>query len=151
MGQGSGRKQLAHRHDLGCGYPPASTTHGPRSFDHYAQTDVHKTPAPAAGTTGYLQLGYFSLGRSTLPPTDSTPNSRLALVAAPLIFGGDITRLDDSTLNVLSNDEVIAVEQDRWASRADDAKSGDQEVSARQLEDGSLAVGLFNRNGCRPR
>ena len=33
-------------------------------------------------------------------------------MAAPLIFGGDISRLDDFTLNLLCNDEVIEVDQD---------------------------------------
>ena len=67
-------------------------------------------------------------------------------MAAPLIFAGDITRLDDFTLNLLCNDEVIEVDQDPlgkpgWRV----AKDGDTEVWVRPLEDGSLAVGLFNR------
>ena len=68
-------------------------------------------------------------------------------MAAPLILGGDITRLDDFTLNLLSNDEVIEVDQDPLGKPGRRvAKDGDQEVWARPLEDGSLAVGLFNRN-----
>ena len=67
-------------------------------------------------------------------------------MAAPLIFSGDITRLDDFTLGLLTNDEVIDVDQDplgRPGRRV--AKTGDLEVWARPMEDGSLAVGLFNR------
>jgi alpha-galactosidase len=67
-------------------------------------------------------------------------------VAAPLIFSGDITRLDEFTLSLLTNDEVIDVDQDplgRPGRRV--AKSGDTEVWLRELEDGSRAVGLFNR------
>ena len=67
-------------------------------------------------------------------------------MAAPLIFGGDITRLDDFTLGLLCNDEVMDVDQDplgRPGRRV--AKEGNLEVWARDMEDGSKAVGLFNR------
>jgi alpha-galactosidase len=68
------------------------------------------------------------------------------LLAAPLIFSGDITRLDDFTLNLLTNDEVIEVDQDPLGLPGRRvAKEGDLEVWARPMEDGSLAVGLFNR------
>jgi alpha-galactosidase len=67
-------------------------------------------------------------------------------VAAPLIFSGDITRLDDFTLSLLTNDEVIDVDQDPLGKPGRRiVKSGDCEVWARDLEDGSKAVGLFNR------
>ena len=35
-----------------------------------------------------------------------------SIADAPLVFGGDMTQLDDFTLNILTNDEVIAVNQD---------------------------------------
>ena len=67
-------------------------------------------------------------------------------MAAPLIFSGDITRLDDFTLSLLTNDEVIDVDQDPLGKPGRRvAKDGDLEVWARDLEDGSKAVGLFNR------
>ena len=67
-------------------------------------------------------------------------------MAAPLIFSGDITRLDDFTLGLLCNDEVIDVDQDplgRPGRRV--AKDEKLEVWAKDMEDGSRAVGLFNR------
>jgi alpha-galactosidase len=67
-------------------------------------------------------------------------------VAAPLIFSGDMTRLDDFTLSLLTNDEVIDVDQDPLGKPGRRmARDGDLEVWARDMEDGSLAVGLFNR------
>ena len=57
-----------------------------------------------------------------------------------------MTRLDDFTLGLLTNDEVIDVDQDplgRPGRRV--AKDGALEVWAKDLEDGSRAVGLFNR------
>jgi alpha-galactosidase len=61
-----------------------------------------------------------------------------------------MTQLDDFTLSLLTNDEVIDVSQDplgREAARV--CKEGDLEVWAKDMEDGSKAVGLFNR-GVRP-
>jgi alpha-galactosidase len=100
----------------------------------------------------YLLLGYLSNWQGGTAATPLTPNEQYShvslwcLVAAPLIFSGDITRLDEFTLSLLTNDEVIDVDQDplgRAGRRV--AKSGDTEVWLRELEDGSRAVGLFNR------
>ena len=62
------------------------------------------------------------------------------------IFSGDITRFDDFTLSLLTNDEVIDVDQDPLGKPGRRvAIDGDQEVWARDMEDGTKAVGLFNR------
>ena len=87
-----------------------------------------------------------------LVPTPLTPDEQYtyvslwSLLAAPLVFGGDMTKLDAFTLSLLTNDEVIDVNQDplgKQASRV--AQEGPLEVWAKELEDGSKAVGLFNR------
>jgi alpha-galactosidase len=92
-----------------------------------------------------------------LHPTQLTPNEQLAhislwcLLSAPLLLGCDLAELDDFTRALLTNDEVLDVDQDplgRPAGRA--AKDGDAEVWAKDLADGSKAVGLFNR-GAEPR
>jgi alpha-galactosidase len=68
------------------------------------------------------------------------------LLAAPLLIGCDMTQLDDFTKNLLSNDEVIEVDQDPLGHQAARiAKNGDLEIWAKDMEDGSKAVGLFNR------
>jgi alpha-galactosidase len=49
------------------------------------------------------------------------------------------------TLNVLENDEVLAVTQDSLGKQAATiVKDGDVRILAKDLEDGSKAVGLFN-------
>ena len=68
------------------------------------------------------------------------------LLSSPLLIGCDMTKLDAFTLNLLSNDEVLAVDQDslgRQAARV--AQEDSVEVWAKDLDDGSKAVGLFNR------
>ncbi len=98
-----------------------------------------------------LVVGQVGWGPS-LHPTHLTPNEQYThislwcLLAAPLLIGCDMTQMDDFTLNLLSNDEVLAVDQDplgRQAARV--AQNGPLEVWAKDMEDGSKAVGLFNR------
>lgn len=85
-------------------------------------------------------------------PTRLTPNEQYThislwcLLCSPLLIGCDMTRLDDFTLSLLTNDEILDVSQDplgRQAARV--AKDGSVEIWAKDLEDGSKAVGLFNR------
>jgi alpha-galactosidase len=71
--------------------------------------------------------------------------SMWALMASPLFFGGDMARLDDFTLSVLCNAEVIGVNQDLLGKQAWIVRKTKEEfVLAKPLADGSLAVGLFN-------
>jgi alpha-galactosidase len=56
-----------------------------------------------------------------------------------------LEKLDEFTLGLLTNDEVLAVNQDSLGKQAVCvAKEGDFRVYAKELEDGSKAVGLFN-------
>ena len=69
------------------------------------------------------------------------------LLASPLLLGNDLTQMDDFELNLVTNDEVLAVHQDPLGKPADRVSKKDElEVWARPLADGSLAVGLFNRD-----
>jgi alpha-galactosidase len=68
------------------------------------------------------------------------------LLSSPLLIGCDMTQMDDFTLNLLTNDEVLAVNQDALGNQASRvAKGDDTEVWAKNLQDGTKAVGLFNR------
>ena len=68
------------------------------------------------------------------------------LLAGPLLLGCNLENLDPFTLSLITNDEVIDVNQDPLCKQAIRvAGSGAREVYAKPLEDGSLAVGLFNR------
>ena len=70
-----------------------------------------------------------------------------SLMAAPLFFSGDLTRMDALTLSVLCNPEVIAVDQDPLGRCAHVVGApGDTFVLAKELEGGTLAVGLCNRS-----
>jgi alpha-galactosidase len=69
-----------------------------------------------------------------------------ALLAAPLIAGNDLRNMRPEIHDILTNKEVIAVNQDALGREGERvAKSGDLEVWAKQLKDGSRAVILLNR------
>ncbi len=143
--------------DLGGSFEGIGTALFRDGFDLSAKENLHLYGGPGAwNDPDYLLLGYLSNWKGRTVPTPLTPDEQYShvslwcLLAAPLILSGDITRLDDFTLGLLTNDEVIDVDQDplgRPGRRI--SKAGDLEVWARALEDGSLAVGLFNR-GPRP-
>ncbi len=86
-----------------------------------------------------------SLHLTNLRPDEQyTHISLWSLLSAPLLIGCDLTRIDDFTMGLLSNDEVIAVNQDPLGHQARRiAKADGREVWEKELEDGSRAVGLF--------
>jgi alpha-galactosidase len=122
-------------------------------FDVYATNELHRFGGPGGwNDPDYLLLGYLSNWKGQTVPTPLTPDEQYThvslwcLVAAPLMFSGDITRLDEFTLSLLANDEVIDVDQDPLGKPGRRlAKNGPLEVWSKPMEDGSLAVGLFNR------
>ena len=92
----------------------------------------------------------FSFGSDH--PTYLTPNEQYthvsiwAMVGSPLLIGCDLTTLDAFTKNLLMNDEVIAVSQDRLGKTAKRIRHTDTEsVWTRPLANGSTAVALVNR------
>lgn len=94
-------------------------------------------------------VGMLSGGKR---PSRLTPNEQYthislwSLLASPLLIGCDMTKLDDFTLSLLTNDEVIEVNQDPLGKQAHRiTKDENVEVWAKKMEDGSMAVGLFNR------
>jgi alpha-galactosidase len=67
------------------------------------------------------------------------------LLSSPLLIGCDMSRLDNFTLGLLTNDEVLAVDQDALARPAKKVWDKDNiQVWVKELKDGSKAVGIFN-------
>lgn len=88
----------------------------------------------------------------TLRETRLSPHEQLthislwSILAAPLLIGCDMSQLEPFTVAILSNDEVLAVNQDPLGIQGSrKAQEGELEVWSRPLWDGTLAVGLFNR------
>ncbi|MGO9240992.1 MAG: glycoside hydrolase family 27 protein [Bryobacteraceae bacterium] len=69
-----------------------------------------------------------------------------AILAAPLIAGNDLRSMDADTRAILTDKEILAIDQDplgRQGRRV--AKDGEREVWARELQGGYRAVALLNR------
>lgn len=111
--------------------------------------------SPYGGQGHWLDPDMMILGNVTtgseLHPTRLTPDeqyshvSLFSLLSAPLLIGCPIEQLDAFTLNLLTNDEVIEINQDPLGkpARLLTDENGVQ-LWAKPLEDGSISVGLFN-------
>jgi alpha-galactosidase len=76
-----------------------------------------------------------------------THMSLWALLAAPLLAGNDLSTMTPETVAILTNHDVIAVDQDAAGKQGDRVSAeGPIEIWARPLADGSKAVAIFNRH-----
>jgi alpha-galactosidase len=116
--------------------------------------------APFTGPGHWSDPDMLVVGRvgcgSNLHPTNLTADEQYthislwSLLAAPLLISCDLAQLDDFTLGLLTNDEVIDVDQDPLGLQATQISSeGAKIIYAKELEDGSCAVGLFNTGETR--
>lgn len=79
------------------------------------------------------------------PSEQYTHISLWCLLSSPLLIGCDLSQLDPFTLNLLTNDEILAVNQDPLGKQAVQVKANTSyEIWMKEMEDGSLVVGSFN-------
>ena len=93
-----------------------------------------------------LPIGVVDFGRQTHFTKDEqlTLMSLWAIARSPLIFGGDMTKLDEFTLEVLTNPEVLEVNQSS-TNNGQVARENDLIVWSADIPDGNdKYVGLFN-------
>jgi alpha-galactosidase len=111
-----------------------------------------------AGLDGYAGPGHWNdpdmleVGNGGLTEDESRAHFSLwAILAAPLIAGNDLATMTPATRAILTNREVIAVDQDSLGIAGRRVvKDSDSEVWSRPLQDGGRAVVLLNR-GSAPR
>ena len=126
-----------------------------RSMSTIGFSQVENAPFTKPGSWNdpdMLVLGWVGWGPN-LHPTRLTPDEQYThmslwcLLSAPLLLGCDLTRLDSFTLNLLTNDEVLAINQDPLGKQATPKiKEGQIQVWVKELHDGGSAVGIFNLN-----
>lgn len=101
----------------------------------------------AAGPGRWNDPGLLQAGNIGMTADENRMQLNLwAMLAAPLILGNDLRVLIRETVALLTNRDVIAVDQDalgRQGKRVAQAANG--EVWARPLADGSVAVAFFNK------
>ena len=75
-----------------------------------------------------------------------THMSLWGILAAPLLAGNDLRSMSPEILAILTNKEVIAVNQDKLGKQGQRVwQTGEQEIWTRQLNGGAVAVAIFNR------
>jgi alpha-galactosidase len=97
-------------------------------------------------------VGWVSTG-SSLHPTRLRPDEQYthvtlwSILAAPMLIGCDLSKLDDFTISLLTNDEVLEVNQDALGVQGRRVYKNDKkEIWAKPLSDGSYAIAFFNRS-----
>jgi alpha-galactosidase len=129
------------------------------AFWQYAVSEIGFSQdrwAPYAGPGHWNDPDMLVVGRvgwGNPHPSGLTPDEQYShislwcLLSAPLLIGCDMEHLDPFTLSLLTNDEVLALDQDalgRQAVRV--ATIGPVDVFQKDLEDGGKALGFFNRD-----
>ncbi len=107
-----------------------------------------------AGLEKYAGLGHWNdpdmleVGNGGMSEDEyRTHMSLWSILAAPLIAGNDLTKMTPYTLDMLTNREVIAVDQDPSGKQGFPVlQEGPFEVWEKPMSNGSVVVGLFNRS-----
>ena len=100
-----------------------------------------------AGPGQWNDPDMLEIGNGRMSTTEYTTHFSLwAMLAAPLIAGNDIRSMTPEIRDILTNKEVIAIDQDKLGKAARRiSKDGETEIWLRPLSGGAYAVGLFNR------
>ncbi|MCU7727101.1 alpha-galactosidase [Actinoplanes sp. KI2] len=125
----------------GSGYPITDWPHVVARFASAASWQ------PWAGPGGWNDLDSLEIGNGDqIGLTADQRRSQFtlwAMAASPLLLGADLTHLDSTDKAMLTNDRLIAVDQDGVAAKRI-VNSGTKQVFAKREADGSYAVALFN-------
>ena len=129
-------------------YDDKLTHWSPQVLRHFQA--AHEFSWAAGKGRGWNDLDSLLVGNgemSGLSPDERRSVMTLwAIACSPLYSGDDLTRLDALGLELLTNDEVIAVQQSGNVARLVNGGAGDgnAQVWAARHEDGSLTIALFN-------
>jgi alpha-galactosidase len=101
-----------------------------------------------AGPGHWNDPDMLEIGNGGMTDTEyRTHMTMWCMLAAPLLAGNDLRSMDAATKEILTNKEVIAIDQDKKGVQGVRVrKDGDTEVWKKPLADG-VAVALFNRGG----
>src|SRR5712692_5873336 len=107
------------------------------------EADLYSYPGPGH----WNDPDMLEVGNGGMTTTEYQAHFSLwALLAAPLIAGNDLRNMTPEIHDILTNKEVIAIDQDRLGRQGRRVwKDGDLEVWGKQLKDGDRAVILLNR------
>jgi alpha-galactosidase len=125
-------------------------TSGDISDDYHtmARIGFEKNGSPVhAGPGGWNDPDMLEVGNGGMSTDEYKTHMTLwAMSAAPLLMGHDLRTTSASELALLTNREVIAIDQDAKGIQGSAVyKDGSTEIWAKALSDGAVAIALFNR------
>jgi alpha-galactosidase len=108
--------------------------------------DKNGDPADA-GPGGWNDPDMLEVGNGGMSKDEYRTHMTLwALSAAPLLLGNDLRQIDTTTLKLLLNRDVIAVDQDALGQQGRQVRrEGDMVLWRKAMADGSVVIGVFNR------
>ena len=112
-----------------------------------SQADANNKWASYAGPGGWNDPDMLEIGNGGMTTTEyETHFSLWALMKAPLLIGCDIRNMTSETVRILTNHEVIAINQDKLGVQGNKTKvDGDSEIWSGPLYGGAYVVLLLNR------
>lgn len=106
------------------------------------------TLAQFAGPGGWNDPDMLEIGNGMSTTENRSEFSLWAEMAAPLIAGTNIAGATSTTVGILTNKAVIAVDQDSLGKQGREvSSSGGLDVLAKPLANGDVSVALFNETG----
>ncbi len=110
-----------------------------------------------AGLAKYAGPGHWNdpdmleVGNGNLTMAENRAHfSMWAMLAAPLLAGNDLAQMNPAIVSILTNRDVIAIDQDRLGQQATRAYTdGEVEVWTRPLSGGALAIAVLNAGSNR--
>ena len=128
---------------------------GPKEWSHGMvdildmQADLWSESAP----NGWNDPDMLEVGNGGMTTAEYESHFSLwAMLAAPLVAGNDMSKMDEATKRILTNAAVIAVDQDPLGRQAKRIwREGSLEIWSRPLKGGDRAVVLFNRGDAAAR
>jgi alpha-galactosidase len=98
---------------------------------------------------GWNDPDMLEVGNGGMTDTEYRSHFSLwAMMNAPLLIGSDLRTVGQATFDILTNRDVIALDQDTLGIQANEiANSGGRHVLTKPLENGDVAVALFNETG----
>jgi alpha-galactosidase len=113
--------------------------YGSMALIGFSQTGLEKYAGPGHwNDPDMLEVGNGGMNADQY----RTQMSLWAILAAPLLAGNDLSKMDETTKNILINKEVIAVDQDNLGIQG--SRTGPPQIWMKPLSDGAKAVALFN-------
>jgi alpha-galactosidase len=101
-----------------------------------------------AGPGHWNDPDMLEVGNGKLSATQYRSHFSLwSIMAAPLLIGSDLRKVNADTFTILENKDVIAIDQDSLGKQGKRIKSaGGADVIVKTLANGDKAVALFNKN-----